>query len=129
MRAAKFFLFLLLTGCAPKCQEGNFWESGYKEFNVNDHEFILTFKEGVVSTMLNATSNAEQGRIMAIRAAELTLENGFNYFDIRRGQTMNEMHIYCYAKEETETAIDATAFLKRYSVVPPVKEQSVKLDI
>lgn len=120
-------VILLLCGCSPKCHKASFWDGGYEEFKVNDHEYVLTFKEGVVSGYISPCTPSEIDRILALRAAELTLQNGFTHFDLRRGYSAKVAHIHCYKKEETETAIDALVFSERFSNFTPKKEHSVEI--
>lgn len=117
-------LFLLLAGCAPKCKKASFWEGGYQEFQVNDREYILTYQEGVVSGLITSHTPSDIDRILALRAAELTLQNGFTYFDIKRDRSPKILHIYCYAEEDTSTAIDALAFAEKYSNFYTGKEET-----
>jgi hypothetical protein len=123
---AQIFLLLLLAGCAAKCKKATFWDGGYQEFKVNDHEYILTFEESWFSKLIAPSTPAEIDRIIALRAAELTLQNGYTHFDFRRGNSSKVVHIYCYSKEDTETAIDALAFTEKFSN-PPSKEQIVEI--
>lgn len=121
----RLILLLMLAGCAPKCQKASFWDGGYEDFKVNDHEYVVTFKEGTVKGLMSQTPSVERDRIIALRAAELTLQNGFTHFDMKRDKAAHVMHIYCYDKEETETAIDALALSERISNNPPHKEKEV----
>lgn len=122
------FLLLLLTGCSPACHKANFWNGGYQESQVNDHEFVVTYREGVVSGYLFETNYFDKERILVLRAAELTLQNGFTHFDLRKGNSPDVVHIHCYANEATDTAIDALAFTERYAISSPIQEQKIAME-
>lgn len=124
MRIALCCLVVLLAGCAPKCQKASFWEGGYQEFQVNDHEYILTFKEGALSGLVTQHTPSDIERIIALRAAELTLQNGFTHFEMRRDKSPQVMHIYCFEHAQSLRAIDAMAFTEKYSSFNTGAEQT-----
>jgi hypothetical protein len=69
-------IFALLAGCATHYHEQNWFGNGFSEMQTTPDSFIVNFQG-------NGCSKSEKIMQYAIRrAAELCLENGYNYFKI-----------------------------------------------
>ena len=67
-------IVIALTGCATSYHRLNYTGEGYSEILTNPDSFIVTFKGNV------CTSPETVAQYALLRAAELTLKNGYKYF-------------------------------------------------
>lgn len=85
----KFFLILLLcTGCATTYSERGFFGTGYSEIRTNPDTFIVTFKGNA------ATYRDDVTKYALLRAAELTLQNGYKYFVVLASEDRTSSYDY-----------------------------------
>lgn len=96
-----------------KVREGSFTQHGYSCKQLSDRSFEIGYKAGLF-TRLDCAS--EKDKLIITRAAELTLEKGFQYFIIvdNSGEyDYDPVRIMCYQGDAPRGGIDATAFLDR----------------
>lgn len=104
---------LCLTGCyAPRYQERNFSQGGYETVEVNSNEFIIDYKPGFFT---NKTDLSGQEFIRMQRAANVTIENGYQYFTFYDNPsshpTVKAIRIKCYNETPPSGAVNAGQFL------------------
>jgi hypothetical protein len=68
------FLFSSLLGCETAYEKKGFWDDGYSETQLSENMFNVTFKGNEYSSMERAID------FTLLRSAEITKENGYNYF-------------------------------------------------
>jgi len=67
---------LLVTGCSTSYHQKGFFGDGYSDYRVNQDKFAITFRGN------EYTDSEDVRRYVMMRAAELTVQNGFRYFTI-----------------------------------------------
>ncbi|HSX14269.1 MAG TPA: hypothetical protein VLE96_07630 [Chlamydiales bacterium] len=94
-------LILFLTSCATTYHREGFFGDGYSEIITNRDSFIVTFKGNEFTSAENAL------RFALLRASELTLANGYNYFavisEIDRSSSYNYITTRTDASAKAET--------------------------
>lgn len=85
-----YLLFLLfLTSCATTYHPVGLLGDGYSEIVMNKDSFFVTFKGN------SHTSSEMAMRFALLRASELTLASGYNYFTIISSQDQSSSYKYC----------------------------------
>ena len=67
---------LLLAGCSTSYHQKGFFGDGYSDYRVNQDKFAVIFRGN------EYTDSEDVRRFAMMRAAELTLQNGFRYFTV-----------------------------------------------
>lgn len=105
-------LTLMLAGCSTSYHQKGFFGDGYSDYRVNQDKFAVTFRGN------EFTDSEDVRRFALIRAAELTLQNGFRYFKILSEKDVSRQAI------ETSTKENEISTLKR-----KVKKQAPGIDL
>lgn len=105
-------LTLLLAGCATSYHQKGFFGDGYSDYRVNQDKFAVTFRGN------EFTDSEDVRRFALVRAAELTLQNGFRYFKILSEKDVSRQAV------ETSTKENEISTLKR-----KVKKQAPGIDL
>ncbi len=85
------FSLILLTGCATKYQSVGF-TGGYSETKLGENIFQVTFEGN------GYTSTTRANDLALLRAAELTIENGYKFFIITNSITDSTNFAYSTPK-------------------------------
>lgn len=99
MNKSLLFSLLILTGCTtPYKQYSNAYlqfhpREGYSDYQIDDHTFCVSFRS-------NLHSKSKLREYVLKRAAEVTLENGDNYFVIL-SQKQDTQVEYSYSENST----------------------------
>lgn len=110
----KFFpaILLFLTSCATSYHREGLFGDGYSEIITNPDSFIVTFKG-------NAQTSPETAlRYALLRASELTLNHGYNYFVVISSTDRSSSYNY------TTTHTDASASANAKSAKTTAQESS-----
>ena len=86
MRKTIYLLALIIavSGCATPYAPRGFWGQGYTDMKLQDNIFRISFAG-------NAATEAERAHNFSLlRAAEVTIENGYKYFIVSEGGTKIE---------------------------------------
>lgn len=81
-------LCLLLIGCATNYSQKSFWRGGYSDMKIQDDIFSIVFSGNAY------ISTERSGAFALLRCAEVTLENGYNYFTLLSGGTRAKQGAY-----------------------------------
>jgi len=103
---------LLLAGCATSYHQKGFFGDGYSDYRVNQDKFAVTFRGN------EFTDSEDVRRFALVRAAELTLQNGFRYFKILSEKDVSRQAV------ETSTKENEISTLRR-----KVKKQAPGIDL
>lgn len=102
-----------LTGCAPVYRERNFIDGGYKSVQLSQNEFQIDYRPGLFTDTSNVSG---QDHVRMLRAARVTVENGFEYFVICYSPTSHpndkSLYIKCFNEDHPSNAVNAENFLK-----------------
>lgn len=104
---------LCLASCnAPRYQERNFSQGGYETLKVDSNEFVIDYKPGFFT---NHSDLGGQEYIRMLRAAHVTVENGYQYFTFYDNPsshpTVKAIRIKCYNDTPPSGAVNAEQFL------------------
>lgn len=83
-----FLIGILFSGCATNYGSKSFWHGGYSDMKIQDDTFSISFSGN------SSTSTERAGAFALLRCAEVTLENGYNYFTIIGGGTSIKQSAY-----------------------------------
>lgn len=86
-------LTLLLAGCSTSYHQKGFFGDGYSDYRVNQDKFAVTFRGN------EFTDSEDVRRFALVRAAELTLQNGFRYFKILSEKDVSRQAVEISTKE------------------------------
>jgi hypothetical protein len=89
-------LALLLSACETPYRKADFWAGGYSDQMVSDNVAIIEFNSNVFS------SPTETEKLAMRRAAELTIERGFDGFAIEDGSNYETVNT-SYTPGQTTT--------------------------
>jgi len=111
-----FSLSILCIGlsgcCAPRYQERNFSQGGYETVIVAENEFVIDYKPGFFT---NKADLSKEEYIRMLRAAHVTVENGYQYFTFYDNPsshpTVKAIRIKCYNDTPPSGAVNAEQFL------------------
>lgn len=112
----KFNLILIccsLTACSPVYRERSFMNGGYNSIQISKNEFKINYSLGLFTDASNVSG---QDFVIMQRAANVTLENGFEYFVICTNPASHpkdkSLYIKCFNEDHPKNAVNAKNFLK-----------------
>ena len=99
------FISVLFIGCATSYKDKSFFSGGgYSETQLDKNVFNVTFKGN------KYTDRERASDLTLLRSAELTLENGFEYFIVRNSDNYSNKRIYTTPiSTKTVTGVDGVA--------------------
>ena len=99
-------LVIVLGGCATGYQSKGFWGDGYTEIITAPDSYVVMFKGN------QYTSSDKVLEYVLLRASELTLKNGYNYFIIisSADQTSSSNYSNTYANIYGNTSGSASTY-------------------
>lgn len=102
-----------LTACTPIYKEANFIEGGYKSVQLSQNAFSIDYCPGLFTDSANPSG---QDHIQMLRAANLTIEKGYQYFVIcyypKSHPNNRTLYIRCFNEDRPSNAVNAENFLK-----------------
>lgn len=102
-----------ITGCSPVYKEGNFIDGGYKSVQLAQNEFKIDYRPGLFT---DTSDLSGQDHVRMLRAAEVAMEKGYQYFVICYDPTSHpndrSLYIKCFNEDAPSNAVNAEKFLK-----------------
>lgn len=84
-----------LTSCSTGYHASNFWRNGYSETLTSDDSFLVTFEGN------EWTTKKDTKKFAMMRASELTLRNGYQFFEIVKEEDNTTECVRTTKKEDT----------------------------
>lgn len=110
---------LLVSACSTKYQQKGWFGDGYSEIITNPDTFIVNFSGN------SSTSHEKVLQYALLRASELTLERGYNYFVVTRSEDRTSSYEYTETRHRESASTDADLkSKKKNSSSPEVKQKA-----
>ena len=90
---------LFLAGCSTNYHQKGFFGDGYSDYRINQDKFAVTFRGN------EYTDSENVRRFAMMRAAELTVQNGFHYFKIVSEKDVSHESIKTSTTEQDDRVI------------------------